>query len=184
VKNKITSIILAGAAAITANYATADSTEAEDIYAGVQYGFGDFSVSGISTDFDPNVVVGRFGLRNDNFALEARLGSGIQSDNTYVSGAGDVNLYIDQFAGAYGIGYFNFNESFSVYGLLGVTYLEASVRNEIGLSESEWENGLSVGVGADYGIGENITLNLEYTSYVIDSDYDLKVVGLGVVFGY
>ena len=32
VKSRITSIILAGAAAITANYAIADSTEGEDIY--------------------------------------------------------------------------------------------------------------------------------------------------------
>ena len=183
-KSRVASIMLAGAAAIIANYAIADSTEDEDIYAGIQYGFGDFSVSGISNDFDPNVIVGRFGLRNDNFALEARIGSGIQSDSQSISGVGNVNLYIDQFAGAYGIGYYDFNESISAYGLLGVTYLEASVRNDIGLSDSDWENGLSVGVGADYDVGENVTLNIEYITYVIDSDYDLKVFGLGVTCGY
>ena len=183
-KNIITSIVLAGAAALTFNYAIADSTDGEDIYAGVQYGFGDFSVSDISQDFDPQVIVGRFGLRNDNFALEARLGSGIKSDTQNIQGTGNVNLYIDQFYGAYGIGHFNFNESFSVYGLAGFTYVKASLRNQIGLSESDSDNGLSIGAGADYGVGENVTLNIEYTSYIIDSDFELKVLGLGVTFGY
>jgi opacity protein-like surface antigen len=184
VKNKITSLLLAGAAVITTNYAIADSTDNEDIYAGFQYGFGDFSVSGISQDFDPQVIVGRFGLRKNNFALEGRIGSGIQSDTQYIQGTGDVNLYIDKFYGAYGVGYINLNESASLYGLAGFTYLEASLRNNVGLSESDRDNGLSIGVGADYGVGENITLNLEYTSYIIDSDFDLKVLGLGVTFGY
>ena len=183
-KNITTSIVLAGVAALTLNYAIADSTDDKDIYAGVQYGFGDFSVSGISQDFDPQVIVGRFGFRNDNFALEGRIGSGIKSDTQDIQGTGDVNLYIDNFYGAYGVGYFDINESFSIYGLAGFTYLEASLRNQIGLSESDRENGLSIGVGADYGVVENVKLNIEYTSYVIDSDFELNVLGLGVSFGY
>ena len=183
-KNITTSIIIAGLAALSVNYAIADTTDGKDIYAGVQYGFGDFSVSNISQDFDPQVIVGRFGLRNDNFALEARIGSGIQSDTQNIQGTGDVNLYIDNFYGAYGLGYIDFNESFSVYGLAGFTYLEASLRNQIGLSESDRDNGLSICIGADYGVGENVTLNIEYTSYIIDSDFELKVLGLGVTFGY
>ena len=183
-KNIITSIVLAGAAALTVNYAIAESTDNEDIYAGVQYGFGDFSASDISKDFDPQVIVGRFGLRNNNFALEARIGSGIQSDTQSIPGTGDVDLYIDSLIGAYGIGHINLGESSSIYGLAGVTYLDASLRNQIGLSESDRDNGLSIGVGADYGLGENVSLNIEYTSYIIDSDFDLKVLGLGVTFGY
>ena len=184
-KNKITSIVLAGAAALTVNYAIAESTDDEDIYAGVQYGFGDFSTSDISKDFDPQVIVGRFGLRKNNFALEARIGSGIQSDSQTIPGVlGDVDLYIGSLLGLYGIGHINLGESSSVYGLVGVTYIEASLRNSLGLSESDRDNGLSIGVGADYGVGENVTLNIEYTSYIIDSDFDLKVLGLGVTFGY
>ena len=183
-KNKITSIVLAGAAAITTNYAIAESTDNEDIYAGVQYGFGDFSATDISKDFDPQVIVGRFGLRKNHFALEARIGSGIQSDSQFIEGTGNVDLYIDQFFGAYGIGHINLGESASVYGLAGFTYLEASLRNQIGLSESDRDNGLSIGVGADYGVADNITLNIEYISYIVDSDFDLKVLGLGVTFGY
>jgi len=184
VKNKVTSIVLAGVAAITTSYAIADTAGDENIYAGVQYGFGDFSARDLSKDFDPQVIVGRFGLRNNNFALEARIGSGIQSDTQSIPGTGDVDLYIDSLIGAYGIGHINLGESSSIYGLAGVTYLEASLRNQIGLSESVRDNGLSIGVGADYGVGENVTLNIEYTSYIIDSDVDLKVLGLGVTFGY
>ena len=128
--------------------------------------------------------MGRFGLRKHNFALEGRIGSGIQSDTQFIQGTGSVDLFIDKFYSAYGIGYFNLGESASVYGLLGFTYLEASLRNNIGLSESDRDNGLSIGVGADFGVADNITLNIEYTSYINDSDFDLKVLGLGVTFGY
>ena len=183
-KNEITSIVIAGALVLATNYAIADSTGESDIYAGVQYGFGDFSARDVSKDFDPQVIVGRFGLRNDNFALEARFGSGINSDTQNIQGTGDVNLYIDKFYGAYGVGHINLGESASVYGLAGFTYVEASLRNQIGLSESDRDNGLSIGIGADYGVGENVSLNIEYTSYIIDSDFDLKVLGLGVTFGY
>ena len=123
-------------------------------------------------------------MGKNNFALEGRFGSGIKSDTQFIQGTGDVDLYIDNFFGAYGIGHINLGKSSSVYGLAGFTYLEASLRNNIGLSESDRDNGLSIGVGADYGIADNITLNIEYISYIVDSDFDLKVLGLGVSFGY
>jgi opacity protein-like surface antigen len=43
---------------------------------------------------------------------------------------------------------------------------------------------ISFGVGADFGIGSNVTLNIEYLRYLDDSDYDLDAVAVGAVYSF
>jgi len=189
VKNVITSIVIVGAFALTtyANSALAESTDDSTIYAGVQYGLSSFSIKGNQEDFNTDVILGRFGLRSDFIALEARLGSGITSDTKTPAGSiFDFTASIDSLLGLYGVANADFGKFSSVYGLVGVTRLEATLRGSSGsaISETEYETGLSIGVGANLGVWEDVSINLEYTSYLIDSDFDLDSVGLGVVFGF
>ena len=185
-KNIITSIAIAGCAALTTNYSIAESTDDGNVYAGVQYGIGDFSASGVSVDYSPDIILLRFGMRNDYFALETRVGSGVKSVTESIPGvAGNVDLSIGSLIGAYGVLHANFSESSSVYGLVGVTRIEASLRETTaGITETDRDNGLSIGAGIDIGVWEDVKLNIEYTSYIIDSDFNLNSIGLGIVFGY
>jgi opacity protein-like surface antigen len=189
VKNVITSIALAGAFALTTYTTTAlaESNDDSTIYAGVQYGLSTFSIKGVQDDFNTDVILGRFGLRSDFIALEARLGSGIRSDTKTPAGSlFDYTASIDSLLGLYGVANADFGQSSSVYGLVGVTRLEATIRGSSGsaISENEYETGLSIGVGANLGAWEDVSINLEYISYLVDSDFDLDSVGFGVVFGF
>ena len=189
VKNLITSMVIAGAFTLTTytSHALAESTDDSTIYAGVQYGLSNFSVKGVSEDFNTDVIVGRFGLRSDFIALETRLGSGIRSDTKTPAGSiFDFTASIDSILGLYGVANADFGKSSSVYGLIGVTRLEATIRGSSGsaIRETEYESGLSIGVGANLGAWEDVSINLEYMSYLVDSDFDLDSVGLGVVFGF
>jgi len=152
-------------------------------YFGAQYAIGSYNEDGFE-EVNPTALVGRFGkFFNDNFALEGRLGIGLQDDSIDILGT-DVSLEIDTLFGVYGVGHFNLNETSSVYGLIGFTRAEATVSAPGFTSESDDESGLSFGVGADIGIGNNVALNIEYTQYLNKSDFDFSAIGLGAVFSF
>lgn len=184
-KNIITSIVIAGSVALTTNYAIADSDDG--VYVGVQYAVGNFTMEGIPAEFNPNVVVTRFGkFHNDNFALEARMGFSAKDSTKSISGA-DVTVNMDPFIGGYGIGHINLSETSSVYGLVGVTYAQATARrSDSGLSVSDRDNGLSIGVGGDVEVGNNIALNIEYVSYLNNNSdgFDFNALGFGIMLSY
>ena len=151
-------------------------------YVGVQYAIGSYNEDGFE-EVNPTALVGRFGKYfNDNFALEGRLGIGLQDDSINFLGT-DVSLEIDTLFGVYGVGHINLNETSSVYGLIGFTRAEATA-SALGQSFSDDESGLSFGVGADIGIGNNVALNIEYTQYLNKSEFDFSALGLGAVFSF
>lgn len=158
-----------------------------DAYGGIQYALGSYNEDGFE-EVNPTALVGRFGKYvQNNFAIEGRIGIGLQDDsvNVFVPGFGnlDVSLDIDTLIGIYGVGHVNLNESSSVYALLGFTRGEATASGG-GISISGDDSGLSYGVGANIGTGNNVSFNIEYTQYLNKSDFDLSAIGLGIVFGF
>ena len=188
VKNNFTSITTAGLVLLTSNSVFAEDTD--DFYVGLQYGVSDISVQGVSDDFSPGIVMGRFGkFHNDNFALEARMGFGVGSDTQTLSGSTDIATFnMGPLIGLYGVGHLDIGAKASIYGLVGVSYAEGSTYITGATSRSATEtlkgNGLSIGVGADIGVWKNIGINVEYVSYVNNSEFDINALGIGLIIGY
>ena len=163
-------------------------TEGET-YVGAQYAVSEYNEDGISEEFEPTfwlLRVGRF--FTPNLAIEGRLGSGLDDDTQSVPelGGNDGTLEIEDILGIYAIGHLNLTESASIYGVLGASKVEgtASVPSFPGLESTEDNSSISFGVGADFGIGSNVTLNIEYLRYLDDSDYDLDAFAVGAVYSF
>jgi len=155
-------------------------------YIGVQYAIGDYSEDGIPEDFSPTALVGRFGANvNPNFAVEARLGFGLQDDTQSIFGF-DASLELDSLVGIYGVGSVNLGGMSSLYGVIGFTRIEgtASIPAIPGASSTDDETDLSIGIGGNIGVSKTVALNIEYISYVSKSTFDLNALGLGIVVGF
>ena len=187
-KNKLIFIVLASPL-LFVTQSTIAGTEGET-YVGVQYAVGNYSEDGISEDFNPTALVGRLGRYvTPDFSIEGRLGLGLQDDTQFIPefGSGfDATLELDSIIGVYATGHFDVTESFSLYGLLGVSRVkgETSVPSFPGLKSTETNSGLSYGVGADVGIGKNVALNIEYIQYLDKSDFDLGAIAVGAVYSF
>ena len=186
-KTKLMYMALAGTLTFTATTGIA-ATEGGS-YVGVQYGIGNYDEDGVDETFNPTALIGRFGyFFHPNFSVEGRLGFGLQDDTQSVPAFGgiDATLDIDHVVGLYGTGHINLTESISFYGVLGASSVEAtaSVPSLPGIEVSDDESSVSYGVGADFGIGKNIALNIEYMRYLDKSSYDLDMIGLGASYNF
>ena len=156
-----------------------------DAYLGIGYGVSEFSAEGIP-DFNPSGLVVRFGgIFNRYFAIEGRFGVGLEEDTQNINGV-EASVELDSLMGAYGVGHINFGKSSSVYGLIGVSRVEGTVKVPTipGATASDDESDLSFGIGVDVGITKSISLNIEYVSYVNKTDFDLSAIGLGAVIRF
>lgn len=188
-KNKFVVVMLTSALLFFMRAGIADSENKN--YVGIQYGIGQYNEDGISQEFNPSILIGRFGrYLHPNFSLEGRLGIGLQDDTQFLPELGvsgqDATLELDYILGVYGTGHFNLTDSFSVYGVLGASSVKgtASLPSFPAIKSTENNSSVSYGIGADLGISNNIALNLEYMMYLDKPEYDLSVIGLGIVFDF
>lgn len=204
--NKIKKVIISGALGLSVAttmfvYANVEG----DSYGGVQYGLGTYDEDGYD-DANPNLVVGRYGkFINDTFAIEGRIGFGIEDDTVDIPTVGDVKMEVDTIIGVYGSVHVALNDSSSVYGLLGFSRgeLTASIpamsssdyasngfsRSDVpttipGFTYSDDDSSLSYGIGANVSLSDTLALNVEYIQYLSASDYAFTAIGLGVVFSF
>lgn len=152
-------------------------------YIGAQYGLISEDEPGFETS-NPTAIIGRFGnFINRDISVEGRIGVGVQDDTTHDFGI-DFTLDIDSILGVYAVGHLNLEGPSSLYGLIGFTRVEATASAPGFGSDTSSENGLSFGVGADIGVGNNAAINIEYIQYLNKSDVDLTALGLGFTFNY
>lgn len=145
-----------------------------------------YDESGLNT-LNLAAVVGRFGyFITENFAIEARAGTGVADDSINVSGV-DVAIELNRLLSIYGVGKMSVSENVSAYGLIGyssakVTATATNVVNSP--SSSAYDNGLSYGIGIQFDAGKNFNYNAEYTNYLDGSDYDLSAFSVGLSVGF
>ena len=163
-----------------------------DRYFGLQYSSITFELFG--EDWEPTALIGRYGKYiDDNFAIEGRLGIGVDSDtlsinNDPIVGNASVEIEMDTLIGIYGVGSHDINKNSSIYALIGITNGEATINvksSTLGsASDSDSETDLSYGVGANIGISDTAGINLEYISYISKTDFDVTAVNFGFVFKF
>jgi len=176
-------LAVGSATALLASTAAIADIQAGSTYVGGQIAQANYDVSG-APDFEPTVIVARIGhFFVDNFAVEARLGTGLSDDTNRIFGT-NVSVEIDYVFGVYGVGYLPLGDTpLSLYGLAGFTRGKATA-SALGVSESESDSDFSFGVGLQANFTPQVTGHVEYMSYLDKSDYDVTALGVGINFHF
>lgn len=141
-------------------------------------------------DLDPPGLVFRIGYTDGGLlAYEGRVGAGLSSSDVEFDfpPLGDVEfeIEIDHLLGAYLMLQTDLTPVFSVYGIIGVTRVEVTSSIEttpVSGSVTDSETGLSFGIGTNFGSSDAYRFNVEYMSYVDESDFSLDAISIGVQF--
>jgi opacity protein-like surface antigen len=182
---KKTTAIVASIASLLFCGAAAAQDFAMRPYVGADALFWDFDADGLSS-FSATGLRLRGGVYfNQYFALEAHAGFGGSDSKTFSDGFGSVGIEVelDRFFSAFLRGTLPLGDRFNAYGLLGYTDAKASLTVSDGpfsFSESDSDNGLSFGIGADMAVMNNVSLNLDYVRYLDASDYEFSGISFGV----
>ncbi len=145
-------------------------------YVGGSYSFFDYAADDLGSDLSIGALSVNGGYQfHEYLAVEGRVGVGIGDDT--LDGA---TLEMDHYLGAYvkaGMPIHNFYP----YALLGMTYMELTVSGAEG-SFSDSESDLSYGIGLDYYLNNQISLNAEYAN-MYDKD-GVKIDGFTIGAAY
>ena len=159
-KDKILTLTLA----LAAYTAPVLAVEQGTTYVGA--GFSDFSLdigSDEETEFKPKGLIGRIGHGvANNLAVERRLGVSISNDSIYStdnSSVESVTSKIDALIGIYGVGYLPIGDAIDIYGLAGVSMVDASLEtrstNQYSTNDISESSG-SFGLGAQGNIANDV----------------------------
>ena len=183
-------------AAMSANAVAADKTGRGYVGAG-------YTMLTVSPEGGPDLDLSALGVRggyyfNKYFSVEGRLAFGVGDDSvseTVDIGSGPepatLKFELDHSIGVYAVGHIPLTEQFQLYGLVGFTKqsvtVDASIPSLGSGSDSYDDSGLSFGVGAEFDMTKNLSLGVEYVSYITDGDieglsYDAD--GLGITLNY
>lgn len=146
---------LLAAAAAVALLGAASAASAEN-YASIGYS----QLSG--DDVDLGSVTGRLGMNvNQWFGVEGEVSLGVKDDT--VSGTPAVNVKLKDQAGLFAVGRWPVGEGFNVLARVG--YATTKIKASSGsTSNSDNEDGVAYGVGAQYDMGAN-GVRLDYTKF-------------------
>ena len=160
--NKVPAIIGVGLAALVCasahasdrSRAASDSTYDSGLYFGVSAGEFIYKEDGLDT-MRPTLIEARLGQRiNRYFALEGRIGGGLNSDD-----ANGYSTRVQMVYAGYAKGILPLAPSFSVYGLGGIAGTQLH-HNYPDFNRSD--AGLSFGVGAELSVAREASLTLEW----------------------
>lgn len=177
-KRKLTVAALATFAAFGAQAEEAPQPQG---YFGGNYVFLTYEEDGIDEDFDLGALVGKAGVNvNPYLAAELRVGFGVKDYS--ISGNGvTAELEVDYLVGGYIVAGIPNSSPIYPYAVLGATKAEltATVRAfGESASVSDSDSDVSYGVGANFAVNEQVSLNAEYMSY-LDKD-SVKISGISI----
>jgi outer membrane immunogenic protein len=153
-------------AAIGLSSLLCNAVYAEGSYFGGNASFVKYSDDVIGEDASLTAVFGRLGtMFNENISGEIRVGFGIADDTVLDV----VDVELDNLFGAYVRGGIPVADAFYPYAIIGYTRGKLSASVSGFGSESGTESDISFGVGADFDVASNITLNAEYMNF-LDKD--------------
>jgi OOP family OmpA-OmpF porin len=110
-------------------------------------------------DFDQNLGIeaGYTDFRNADYNVGGVRGT-TKGSGTYVAGKYTVPV----------------NEQVSAYGKLGLAYSERKLSDSTGLNVSNHDTGAYAGLGLQYKLNQNVSLNAEYERYGKSKDFGAK----------
>jgi opacity protein-like surface antigen len=117
---------------------------------------------------------------NANFSGEIRVGVGVGDDSVDVLGT-EVDVELDKMFGVYLRGGIPVSEVVCPYAIIGYTNGEVTASAAGFGSASESESDVSFGVGVDFAVNKEITINAEYINYFDKDGAEIGGFALGIV---
>ena len=148
-------------------------------YAGLDIVSSKIEPDNTSASAKPEVLQFKFGTwinRDETLGGELRLGLGIGEDEL----SNNVDVEVDRSYGAFFRGQFPNTLPVRPYGLIGVSYIETTANFPGGGSDGENYKDLSLGLGADITITNQIFLSVEYLRAVDRSGDEVSNLGFGI----
>ena len=148
-------------------------------YAGLEIVSSKIEPDNTSSSAKPNALQFKFGTwinRDETLGGELRLGLGIGEDEL----SNNVDVEVDRSYGAFFRGQFPNTLPVRPYGLIGVSYIETTANFPGGGSDGENYKDLSLGLGADITITNQIFLSVEYLRAVDRSGDEVSNLGFGI----
>ncbi|WP_290539383.1 outer membrane beta-barrel protein [Alcanivorax sp.] len=148
-------------------------------YAGLDIVSSKIEPDNTSASAKPEALQFKFGTwinRDETLGGELRLGLGIGDDEL----SNNVDVEIDRMYGAYFRGQFPNTLPVRPYGLIGLSYIETTANFPGGGSDGENYKDLSLGLGADITITNQIFLSVEYLRAVDRSGDEVSNLGFGI----
>jgi opacity protein-like surface antigen len=106
-----------------------------------------------------------------------RFGFGTNDESLTVDGV-NVDLSIDKFMGVYLKYASTTTGKVSPYAILGYTHAKAEA-SALGVTVSASESEISFGVGVDFGLSEETSLNIEYMNFLDKSIVSVDGISVG-----
>lgn len=155
---------------------------AEGLYGGVGYGITKYKEDDVPTA-NLNVLSFKLGtFLRPNFAVEARLGTGVGDDTVTYLGV-PIKVELDNYYGFYGRAFIPTGTAFRPYGLIGWAKGELTA-SALGVSASEDDSDFSYGLGADVELTKAVALTLEYARLFKGEGYKVDGFSAGVAFRF
>lgn len=179
-------LLIASIAALSSANVAAQSAQLQG-YLGANYTLATYEEDGASGELDLGLLVGKAGAQITPYiAAELRVGFGVADDSVPAPG-GEIELELDSLVGAYVVAGIPNESPIYPYVVAGFTRgeLTASYNGSLGsLSESESESDFSYGVGANFTVNEQFSLNAEYMLYFDKDGAEITGLGLGGSFRF
>lgn len=153
-------------------------------YAGLSYVASSIAPDHASDHANLSAIQFNFGTwlnQQGTLGVEGRIGLGVSHGEVhYQNSRGVRNVSIDRYYGAYLRAQFPDTLPVRPYGLLGVTRVETSEEDAGNAHHGENYNDLSLGLGVDVTITQQIFVSLEYLRVADHGGDQINHIGLGV----
>jgi len=160
--------------------AVSSSTLLADTYIGLNYSQLRYSDNGTTENFKPKAIILKGGYSfHKNFAIEASVGMGITNDQKDVTGYENAKVNLDYLASAHLKTILPMSKKLDVNLLLGVSYIGLSTKSD-NFSNDGADDSISYGMGFDYEITENISVEANAMHYFDN----IRAVELGLIYKF
>lgn len=146
-------------------------------YVGGGYTGATIDSNAVGKDADVGILFARGGYQiNQNIAVEARLGTGVDDDRIY-----GVKVEVEDFYGAYLKAGLPTQVGLYPYVFLGATHAKVKVHVPGG---TDSDSDLSYGLGADYWFNKQVSAGLEYGKFYDKDGVDIDGWTVGVNYKF
>jgi opacity protein-like surface antigen len=150
--------------------------------------FGSSSFSNMAPFPNPRVIRAVLGYNLTSY-IAAEAGYSVFGDSSYsYSGFGGSATIATSAFQVVGIGSYPLNPQFDLTGKIGFTSNRGKLTSSTGITDEQTNNGVIIGIGAQYHLSTQTTLRLQYEDYGDFFDYSPAIgataVSLGALFNF
>ena len=164
-------------ATLASSMSFGDEAAQAGFYIGGSYAFLDTEVFGEDLDLGALVFNGGYSF-NEYIAVEGRIGTGVVDDDFF-----GIDVELNYLAGVYAKVGIPTGTIVYPYVVLGLTQVELEISG-FGQSETDDDNDISYGIGANFEVSNNVGIYVEYMSWYDEDDIEITGFNLGANYKF